>query len=246
MHSAWRDPTSPSGAFYCVRGRSSWALSVEPPLPVAGVASVAAALALGAGVSRGRSSVSIICASAVAAAFTGIAFAAASTSAVPQQTATISFVHPARVPNGMAWTADGTKMYWIDSATNKIELFDFDPASGNISARRTAVNVPPIGCGVHGSIGGVPDGMCIDANGKLWCALAESGAIAQYCPESGRQITACTLPVKRVTACTFGGENLDELYVTTRSEKGQVNAGGLFRIRVPGVRGLHGAYSFSG
>jgi sugar lactone lactonase YvrE len=52
------------------------------------------------------------------------------------------------------------------------------------------------------------------------------------------------MPVQRPTSCTFGGRDLDRLYVTSASSgldeealKMQPNAGGLFMLE-PGVRGL--------
>lgn len=155
----------------------------------------------------------------------------------------------ARLPNGMTWSADGRLFYWIDSATQTVFVFDFDGASGTLSNRRPCIVCPRQGTSVHGAIGGVPDGMTIDAAGKLWIALGESGCVAQYDPASGRQLSAIHLPVKRPTACTFGGADLSELYCTTREEGGagaSPSAGGLFRVRVPGVRGLAPAYPFAG
>jgi sugar lactone lactonase YvrE len=140
-------------------------------------------------------------------------------------------------------------MYWIDSATNAVEAFDYDLAVGAMSNRRVVVMVPKQGTTVHGAVCGIPDVMTIDSNGKLWVALAESGHVVQYDPATGRQITAVALPVKRVTACTFGGQDLSELFVTSREEPGQgghLHAGGLFKVHIPGVRGLHGAYEFKG
>jgi sugar lactone lactonase YvrE len=52
------------------------------------------------------------------------------------------------------------------------------------------------------------------------------------------------MPVKNITSCSFGGERLDELYVTsarilnTESELAQQpHAGNLFHLE-PGVRGV--------
>lgn len=56
----------------------------------------------------------------------------------------------------------------------------------------------------HGFGAGVPDGMTIDAAGKLWVVLGESGCVVQYDPETGREMAAVRLPVKRPTACCFG------------------------------------------
>ena len=152
-----------------------------------------------------------------------------------------------RVPNGIAWTADTRTMFWIDSANNTVEAFDYDASVGGMSNRRVAVTCPKQGQGTAVAIGGIPDGQTIDAAGKLWVALAESGHVVQYDPETGKQLMAVPMPVKRVTACTFGGDDLSELYVTTREEPGEggsPHAGGVFKVLIPGVRGLHAAYEF--
>ena len=49
------------------------------------------------------------------------------------------------------------------------------------------------------------------------------------------------------TACTWGGENLDELYVTTGIHKSieEEDAGRLFVVKGLGVKGLP-AYAFGG
>ena len=47
--------------------------------------------------------------------------------------------------------------------------------------------------------------MSIDAEGKLWVVVGETGSVRQYDPESGREITRVQLPVTRVTSCAFGG-----------------------------------------
>jgi sugar lactone lactonase YvrE len=168
----------------------------------------------------------------------------------PHWSAAHTVVPVARVPNGMAWTADQRTLFWIDSALNTVDVFDYDPSSGEASNRRVAVTCPKQGQGTaDGIIGGIPDGATIDAAGKLWVALAESGHVVQYDPNTGKQLMAVALPVQRVTACTFGGDDLSELFVTTREETGpgaSPHAGGLFKLHLPGVRGLHGAYEMQG
>ena len=79
----------------------------------------------------------------------------------------------------MTWSADGRTMFWIDTATNVVDAFDFDAAAGSLSNRRTVVTCPRQGASVHGAVGGVPDGMTIDAAGKLWVVLGESGCVVQ-------------------------------------------------------------------
>jgi sugar lactone lactonase YvrE len=93
---------------------------------------------------------------------------------------------------------------------------------------------------------GSPDGLTLDATGALWVALWAGGAVRRY-SASGRLEAVIELPMPKVTACTFGGANLDELYITT-SRHGEADphpsARALFCVR-PGVTGLP-ASTFAG
>lgn len=54
------------------------------------------------------------------------------------------------------------------------------------------------------------------------------------------------LPVRKPLACTFGGPSLDQLFVTTRIEKGEGASehwGSILSVKVPGVSGVAGAYT---
>ena len=141
------------------------------------------------------------------------------------------------VSNGLAWSLDERTMYYIDTPTQRIDAFSFVPATGEITDRRTEIQIP--------ADVGAPDGMTIDAEGGLWVALWGGAAVHRYL--DGRLDRVIKLPVSHPTSCTFGGEDLDELYVTSAWEglseeerTAQPLAGGLFRIR-PGVRGVPAA-----
>jgi sugar lactone lactonase YvrE len=108
--------------------------------------------------------------------------------------------------NGTAWSPDGTRMYFIDSATQGVDVFDYDVASGSVGTRRRLVSIAPED--------GVPDGMTVDADGRLWVACFGAGAVRCYSP-SGAMVQLIDLPVSQVTSCAFGGRDLLDLYVTT-------------------------------
>lgn len=146
-----------------------------------------------------------------------------------------------KLPNGMVWSADQTAFYFVDSFDMKVYCYDFEAASGSISNRRTILEWP--------ESEGQPDGMAVDAGGKLWVALGESGTVRQYDPETRQETTRVRLPVQRPTSCAFGGKDLSELYITTRAEPGDnpsPGAGGLFRSHIPGVKGLAHADTYAG
>lgn len=144
------------------------------------------------------------------------------------------------ISNGLAWSPDHTVAYYIDTPTQNVDAFDYDPETGLVvSTRRTVVSIP--------ADQGSPDGMTVDAEGHLWVALWGGSAVHRYTPD-GTLDAVVELPVTQVSACTFGGPELDELYITT-SRQGlpagrQPQAGALFRAR-PGVRGLP-ALAFAG
>jgi len=138
------------------------------------------------------------------------------------------------VSNGLDWSADGATMYFIDSPTRTIDVFDFDLTGGTISNRRTFARIP------RG--GGFPDGMTLDAEGYVWVALWGGGAVHRYAPD-GRCDTVVRVPTRYPTSCAFGGSDLGDLFITTAHVKltpqeraEQPQAGGVFVVR-PGPKG---------
>ena len=137
------------------------------------------------------------------------------------------------ISNGLAWSGDGTTLYYIDTPTRRVDAFAYDAARGEIGKRRTVIEIP--------SDAGAPDGMAIDVEDGLWVALWGGGVLHRYV--DGRLDRVIALPVSQPTSCAFGGPDLDELYITSArtgltpaARAAEPLAGGLFRIR-PGVRG---------
>ena len=144
---------------------------------------------------------------------------------------------PVTNSNGIAWSLDGTKMYYID--TPRREVLSFDYADGKISNMGSAVDTSAVDAS--------PDGMTIDADGNLWIAFCHGACVVCYSPVTGEEIRRVEVPCLETTACAFGGENLDELYITTGVHKTEVeeHAGKIFRVTGLGVRGVK-AYAYQG
>lgn len=111
------------------------------------------------------------------------------------------------ISNGMAWTADSKRMYFIDSPTQSIQSYSFDPVSGDILFEENAVYIP--------EEMGTPDGMCIDREGMLWVAHWGGFGVYRWNPENGKLLEKIEIPVPHVTSCAFAGKNLDHLIITT-------------------------------
>jgi sugar lactone lactonase YvrE len=142
------------------------------------------------------------------------------------------------VSNGLEWVADGSRAYYNDTPTHQVSVFDYDPVGG-LSGRRRFVDV------VTGPDGGPeepgnPDGLTVDAEGGVWTALFGAGAVHRYSPD-GALDAVVEVGATQVTACTFGGADLDELWITTSREglgpDDEPTAGAVFRASV-GVRGM--------
>jgi len=138
------------------------------------------------------------------------------------------------VSNGVGWSPDGTRMYYVDTLTGRIDVFDFDEHWGTITNRRPFVTVS------HRA--GHPDGLVVDADGCVWLALWAGGALHRYTPD-GQLERTIKLPVTHPTKCAFGGEDSTDLYITSAwieltpaEREAQPLAGGLFVCR-PGVAG---------
>jgi sugar lactone lactonase YvrE len=142
---------------------------------------------------------------------------------------------PVTCSNGLAWSADGETLYYIDTPTRVVRSFAYDPERGRVSHERVVIEIPPD----HGK----PDGMTIDTEGNLWIALWDGGAVECWNPKSGKRLVRIELPVAKVTSCVFGGNQHEVLFITTARSglsddelRKQDKAGSIFCAR-PGFAG---------
>ena len=136
--------------------------------------------------------------------------------------------------NGLAVSPDSRTLYWTDTATYRVDAFDFDALTGAITGRRPFASFPD---GQHGR----PDGASVDEDGCYWVALFAGGRVARLSPE-GVLLEEVAIPATNVTMPCFGGPDGRTVFVTTTRE-GEPDpgrfpkAGGVFSFRVetPGL-----------
>jgi sugar lactone lactonase YvrE len=138
--------------------------------------------------------------------------------------------------NGLGWSPAGNLLYYADTPLERVDVLDYDLATGGVSGRRTFVDL-------H-DVPGRPDGLTVDSEGAIWVAMARGGAVRRYTPD-GRLDRVIEFPVRLVTSVTFGGDDLSDLYVTSSREgldqadlAEQPLAGSVFVIPGTGARGL--------
>ncbi|VFV40497.1 regucalcin-like [Lynx pardinus] len=141
------------------------------------------------------------------------------------------------ISNGLDWSLDHKIFYYIDSLSYSVDAFDYDLQTGKISNRRSVYKLE--------KEEQIPDGMCIDAEGKLWVACYNGGRVIRLDPETGKRLQTVKLPVDKTTSCCFGGKDYSEMYVTCARDGMDVEkllqqpqAGGIFKITGLGVKGI--------
>ena len=127
-------------------------------------------------------------------------------------------LHDVSISNGIGWSLDESRMYYVDSLTHSVDVFDYDTTSGAIGNRRVFAAV--------GGEGVAPDGLAVDADGCVWVALWGGSALVRYGPD-GRLRQTLEIPAANVTCCAFGGADLATLYITTAAGPG-AGGGALF------------------
>jgi sugar lactone lactonase YvrE len=146
--------------------------------------------------------------------------------------------------NGIVWTKDQKTMYYIDTPTQQVHRYDYHIATGAITNKQVAVQIS--------REVGLPDGMAIDMEDRLWIAMCGTGSVCCWDTITGRLIDTIEVPgAKLTTSCAFGGPDLSELYITSANVglsadevREQPNAGALFKIELD-VQGSP-TYEFNG
>ena len=141
------------------------------------------------------------------------------------------------ISNGMGFSLDHRHMYYTDTETQRIDVFDYDVDSGEISNRRSFVDTTD----------GWPDGMTVDADGYVWSAGFGKSGVTRYAPD-GSFDRKIDVPMLKTTSIIITGDHLTDAYITSaggedKAESGE-HAGALYRLDLSGM-GIKGVPEFS-
>nr|BAB85479.1 luciferin-regenerating enzyme [Nipponoluciola cruciata] len=145
------------------------------------------------------------------------------------------------ISNGLAWSKDLKKFYYIDSAVRQVDQFDFDAKNLSLSNRQ-----PLFTFDKHGIMGS-PDGQTIDAEGNLWVATCQGDKVLKIDTSTPETLLGIVeIPEHQVTSVCIGGAELNVLYVTTASiklpgaDETKPMKGAIYKVTGLGVKGLPG------
>lgn len=140
------------------------------------------------------------------------------------------------VSNGPCWSPDGKTFYFADSFRRIIWSYQYDTTTGDLLSRRVFANF-------EGQLRGYPDGATVDSEGFVWSVEVYGGRLVRFAPD-GTIDRLVGMPVDSITSISFGGAELDVLYVTSMARpyqgrrRQEHEAGGVFAVYGLGVRGL--------
>jgi sugar lactone lactonase YvrE len=129
--------------------------------------------------------------------------------------AVTTLIDEVTISNGTGWSLDRRLVYYVDTPTGRIDMFDAD--GPGLANRRVFVEIDGPGR---------PDGLTVDADGCVWVALYRGGGVHRYTPD-GRLDRTVEVPAANTTSCAFGGADLRDLYITSAAS-GDELGGALF------------------
>lgn len=111
------------------------------------------------------------------------------------------------ISNGLDWSPDKRKLYYVDTPHGVLWRYDYDMETGDLHNKTPFID--------YSSEKGDFDGCCVDAEGCIWACHWGGFQVSRWDPLSGRKIDTIALPVPNATCCTFGGEKMNNLIITT-------------------------------
>jgi sugar lactone lactonase YvrE len=139
-----------------------------------------------------------------------------------------------RISNSLCFSPDGTRMYFADSPTRTISVYELNEPDGTLGPPQIFARTPE---------GAFPDGATVDFDGCVWSAHWGAGCVVRYTPDGAIDRTI-RVPTCQPTCVCFAGPDLDVLCVTSAREglgrsvlDAEPHAGDVFLFRA-GVQGL--------
>lgn len=121
--------------------------------------------------------------------------------------------------NGLGLSPDGSRLYYSDTHRQRVNVYDVS-ADGSLGPRQTFITDE-----------GLPDGLCVSQDGRVWVALASGAGVGVYSPE-GERLEVIEIPQPMCTSVCFGGDNLTDLYIVSGSNGSGENSGAVYRVPV--------------
>lgn len=121
------------------------------------------------------------------------------------------------IPNGLAWNMRHDVLYHIDTPRKTVDQY---MVANQYDLLHRSV------CLDLAEESGIPDGMCMDAQGNLWIAIWGGGKVVCYNPDTKDKLDELPVPRKNVTCCTIGGSEMNQLFITTAQD--ETDAGELY------------------
>jgi sugar lactone lactonase YvrE len=134
-----------------------------------------------------------------------------------------SIIKNTTISNGLAFSEDGSILYFIDTPTNKVAKYRYNLATGEATFDSYVIELLDKGS---------PDGMCMDKEGMLWIAEWGGGCISRWDPLTGKRIENQSIPCTNVTSCCL--DTVGNLYITTAKSdtSADTHGGGLFYLEL--------------
>jgi sugar lactone lactonase YvrE len=126
-------------------------------------------------------------------------------------------------PNGLAYSADGRRLFAADTFARQVLAFDVaDDGVPVLTRAFSTAGVP-----------GLPDGLATDERGGVWVAFYRGGCLARLDPHAGT-FEVIDFPASKPLSLCFGGPDRRELLVVTGrdADRGEPS-GGIWRAEAP-------------